>query len=29
VHRMDTDYESMTAAYADMVKFMQKQFGQE
>jgi hypothetical protein len=26
---MDTDYESMTAAYADMVKFMKKHFGQE
>jgi hypothetical protein len=23
---MDTDYESMTAAYADMVKFMKKHF---
>ena len=29
VHRMDTDYESMTAAYADMVKFMKKHFAQE
>ncbi len=26
---MDTDYESMTVAYADMVKFMKKHFGQE
>jgi len=26
VRRMDTDYESMTAAYADMVKFMKKHF---
>ena len=29
LHRMDSDYESMTAAYADMVKFMKKHFGQE
>ena len=26
VRRMDTDYESMAAAYGDMVKFMQKHF---
>lgn len=27
VAKLDTDYESMSAAYADMVKFMQKHFG--
>jgi acetyl esterase/lipase len=26
VRRMDTDYESMTAAYADMVEFLKRQF---
>ncbi len=26
VRRMDTDYDSMTAAYADMVKFIEKHF---
>jgi hypothetical protein len=26
VAKLDTDYESMSAAYADMVKFMQKCF---
>jgi acetyl esterase/lipase len=28
VFRMDTDYDSISAAYADMVKFMQKHFGE-
>ncbi len=28
VSKLDTDYESTTAAYADMVKFMQKCFGE-
>jgi acetyl esterase/lipase len=27
VAKLDTDYESMSASYADMVKFMQKHFG--
>ena len=29
VAKLDTDYESMSAAYADMVKFMQKHFGDD
>lgn len=27
VARMDTDYESMNEAYADMAKFLERQFG--
>jgi len=29
VRRMDTDYDSMTAAYADMVEFLKRQFGMQ
>lgn len=29
VAKLDTDYESMSAAFADMVKFMQKHFGDD